>query len=223
MLSSDPKHLKLFGIDLRPRWRRRVLVVITYLVYEGVMIAGYRRVAFPSEQMIDWVATACVIFLSIFGLFSPLKSFEDVRVPVGGKLFAGWKNPRMVMLGSLDDWSKYKYGNVFDEATEEQQKELLRTYRVGNYLVPFKGVSGFDARVLDERELAERNEALRKTLKFLILALIIEATNQRLWTHPAGGVFLELLAAAATAPKAIVLWSEADPREREAVEITEPV
>jgi hypothetical protein len=219
MLSSDPKRLKSMGIDVRPRWRRRWIVVVTYLVWEAALVAGYKRVDFPSEQVIDWVATACVMYFSIFGIFSPLKSFDEQRTPAGGKVWHGREGK--VVLGSLDDWAKYQYGNPFDQITEEEQHELLRTYRVGNYLMPYKGASGFDPQVPDERELAEQNRAIRKTLTFLIWLLIIEAASQNHWKHPSGYMFLELAAVAVTAPKAILLWNEADPRENEEPEIAE--
>jgi hypothetical protein len=222
MLSNDPKRFKRLGIDLRPRWLRRLAVVLTYLVYAGVSIGLHRREAFPSGEMVAWLAWIWVICFSIFGLFSPLKSFHDPSRPAGGRLFAGWKNT--VMLGSLDDWAKYKFGDVFDRVTDEQQQELLQTYRVGNYLMPYKSASGFDPRVPDEREWGERNWAVDRTLRFLTFLLIVEAVETAIyetWKFPAGDAFRDLAVIAITLPKAIVLWTEADPRESEEPEAME--
>lgn len=210
MLSSDPKRLRFLGIDVRPRWRRRTMVVLTYLVYEAAMILGGRIQGSPRGHVIEWAATFCVLIFSICGLFSPLKSFDEPRPPAAGRLWYGWKDT--VVLGSLDDWAKYRYGNAFDQISEQEQHELLKTYRVGNYLMPYKGASGFDPRVPDEREMAERNLALSQSLKVVVGLLAFEAAES-IWVRSSGYAFLELLVLAMTAPKAILLWNEADPRE----------
>ncbi|MGD0682096.1 MAG: hypothetical protein ABR990_08595 [Terracidiphilus sp.] len=207
MLSSDPKRLKRLGIDLRPRWRRRVIVYLTYFIYVGVIFLAEGRNVFPSERVVDWFVSICVIFFSIFGIFSPLKSFGDVPIPAGGRLIG-----KKVMLGSLDDWAKYRYGNIFDQTSPEEQKELLRTYRVGNYLLPFKSASGFDPRVPDERELAEINAASKKALQYLLVLLLFSAVSPTIWQHQAAEIYLILAVLAATLSKAIVLCEERDPR-----------
>ena len=61
-----------------------------------------------------------------------VKSFEDplrMRGSMAGKVF----------VNGLDEWARYRYGVAsFEEASEAQQAELLKRYRVGPFVVPAK-------------------------------------------------------------------------------------
>jgi hypothetical protein len=71
--------------------------------------------------------------LQTFGIFregGPVTRFKEPGRPFPD-IKAG-----AVILGSLDDRAEYQFGAKFDALAETQQKELLRAYRVGNYLFP---------------------------------------------------------------------------------------
>ncbi len=143
MLAANEKRLRWWGMDMRPRWRRRVAVVVTYMAFLAAI--SFSDQPWWGHPMITTmtllVAVQCV---GVFRSRGPLKNFEGL---VGEKPGA-----RMIVNG-LDEWASYRYGApAFDEATEEQQAELLRSYRVGNFAVPATAYTG---EVLDERELRE--------------------------------------------------------------------
>ena len=99
---------------------------------------------------------------------------------------------------------------------------MLRTYKVGNYLVPAEGSRDPDR--LDERERAVRDGAYSRTLELLTLFCFVCAgiyfyVGGKLM-QPADVVvtFLMLGTFAATWPKAMILWSEPDPREEAGTE-----
>ncbi len=83
---------------------------------------------------------------------------------------------------------------------------------------PLGGIRGPVKDVLDERELAERNRASHRALRFLGLMLTCAAVTAALnWTtHRNSGdmtaIFLQFAVTALTLPQAIILWNEPDPR-----------
>lgn len=229
MLSSDPKRLRFLGIDLHSRIRRRWLVVLAYLFYffalAAIGSAFEGRQAFPSEHLLLFIVSFGFLFFApLSGIKGPVKSFDDVRRPAGGKLFG-----KGVILRNLDDWAKYRYGDVFDAITPEQQQKLLRVYRVGNYLLPFKSASSFDTEIPDERELAERDRASHQALRFLGLMLICSAVivannwNRHGNSGDLTATFLEFAVTALTLPQAIILWHESDPRQDQDLKAVPPM
>jgi hypothetical protein len=120
------------------------------------------------------------------------------------------------MVGSLDEWARYRYGVAgFEEASQKQQSELLRKYNVGNYLAPPKNV---DDPTLDERERAERDRISRWALRQVGTYLAIYAGLAIIKEHPFSPManacdLWSLCILARTLPQARVLWTEPDPRE----------
>ena len=112
-----------------------------------------------------------------------------------------------VMLGSLDDWARYRHNVPFDALPPDQQQALLRTYRVGNYLLPWPPPDYTDPRL---PELALRNTASHRTLLFLIPVLIYLAVQTRPLHHPTE-LFLQLAVTAACLPNTILLWTAEAP------------
>jgi len=121
-----------------------------------------------------------------------------------------------MIVNGLDEWARYRYGaGSFDEATAEQQAELLRTYRVGNFAVPAKG---YRRELVDERELRERDDAVRWSMRWVGTFLACAAGRYSATHRPITGMhvaadFLVVLMMLLTLPQARVLWTERDPRE----------
>ena len=216
MLASETKKLRWMGIDMRPRWRRRVAVVTTYAVFQMLIgsvatlatnghLFGHRYLTLVA--MVG--ASMCWFWLSVFRSGGVVKNFDDPAVFRGGKY---------MIVGSLDEWARYKYGATgFEQTTKEQQTELLRTYRVGNYLVPAKLLEDYR---LDERERAERDRITRwalNTLVFLLCIMTGTTALNRIAMAPSGlsALLWNLAVLAITLPQARVLWTEPDPRNDE--------
>lgn len=203
MLAAGDKRLRWAGVDLRSRWRRRAAVVLTYVGF-AVLIAlatddrwaGHPRLA--GLAMV--VATTVWQTVSVFRGRGPVKSFEEPT--------------EKVIVGGLDEWARYRYGVAcFEDASEEQKAYLLRTYRVGNYLVPGKPW-------LDERERAERDSVSRWALGqvafyLAIYAGIVIGSRSTLTPIEVGGYLWSFNLMARTLPQARVLWREDDPRKNE--------
>jgi hypothetical protein len=103
-------------------------------------------------------------------------------------------------------------------SSAQQQHELKRVEARVKQSFPFEVPEDSSADGPDERERTERNEASRRTLKFLVWIMTIvsvnEAFNGHGWTPVQGvGMLLTVMVIARTGPKAVVLWTEADPRE----------
>jgi hypothetical protein len=202
------------GIDLRARWRRRVAVVVTYAIFVilielAVTLTDDRPVS--GNSFLALLAMVCLTmtwrWLSVFRDNGVVKSFEGPPANTVGK---------NIIVGSLDEWARYRYGAIgFEQASEEQQHELLRTYRVGNYLVPAKSLEDYR---LDERERAERDRISRWALIRLAGLLAITAGASAMARRPAppfdeGSLFWSFALLALTLPHARVLWTEPDPHD----------
>jgi hypothetical protein len=216
MLAGEQK-LLWWGIDMRARWRRRVAVVLTYLLIFIMLIAFSERLKSEAYWAMFFAAvgTMGVVWLSVLRQNGIVKRFEDkphFRVRGMGEV---------VYVNGLDQWAQYRYGVAdFDSASETQKNELLSRYKVGTYLVPRK-VGGNEAPWLDEREVKQRDLAERWTLKTGIVLLgsgagryIALAADQRT-VKPLDVAFelFMLCVLMMTLPKARVLWTENDPRE----------
>jgi hypothetical protein len=106
-------------------------------------------------------------------------------------------------------------GDKFDALPDPQQKELLRTYRVGNYFFPAEA-SKAPGR-LDEREEGEKQRASSRTLVWLTgfcfcLSGACAFGNAGMRPVEIAGLFVTLGFIATTGPKASILWNEPDPR-----------
>lgn len=206
MLSAEEKRLRWLGIDMRPRWRRRFAVVVTYLAFLTAIGASDQR--WWSHPMIATVVLISLIqFVGVFRQRGPLKSFED---PLDQRPGA-W-----VIVNGLDEWARYRYAATsFDEATAEQQEALLKSYRVGNFMVPAKR-GGRDS--LDEREMRERDGAVRWSMRWVGLFVASAAGRYSATHRPLTGMgvaadFCVVLVLLWTLPQARMLWTERDPRE----------
>jgi hypothetical protein len=150
-----------------------------------------------------WIQT------SVFRKNGVVKSFEDplrMRGSMAAKMF----------VNGLDEWARYRYGVAsFEEASEAQQAELLKRYRVGTFMVPAKP-NPWNG--LDEREVGERDGASRWALQRLGFILATFAGTLSVQRVPlpqitAGGFLWSFCLLAVTLPQARVLWTEADPRD----------
>ena len=122
-----------------------------------------------------------------------------------------WYLGQRRIVTSLDDRAQLAHGVNFDELSAEEQKYLLRKYRVGSYLLP-----------VDERQQAFRLEAKGKAYRFLQTALpwfVAVYWALYLWI-PAGRlrdalmdspmIVSWLAVLIVTLPSAIEMWTEPD-------------
>jgi hypothetical protein len=214
MLASETKKLRWMDIDMRPRWRRRIAVIATYAVFAVLIVCAAAidsEVYFNKHHVLALLAlmlpTGGWLFLSVFRPNGVVKSFDDAP-----------PRKKYVKVGSLDEWARYRYGAAgFEQATEEQQHELLRKYRVGTFPVPAKSTSA-EYTALDERERAERDRISRWALNRVAFFLSIMAgsamADRAPWPPSDVSVYLWAFALLAwTLPQAHVLWTEPDPRD----------
>jgi hypothetical protein len=211
MLATEEKKLRWMGIDFRSRWRRRAAVVLTYAGFFVILEVAIGDPRWAGHPYLRLVAMGALTFLlqaiSVFRNGGLVKKFALPRLGV---------EPKHMVVGSLDEWARYRYGAPgFDAATDEQQKELLRTYHVGNYLVPAKPLENC---LLDERERAERDSTSRWVLGQLawILALMTGSTamQRRPFTpFEVAALLWIFFILAITLPQARILWIEPDPRD----------
>jgi len=211
MLNTNTANLRILGIDMQARWRRRVAVVASYTVFGVAMLSIQAQIwdAFGHPYWVMWVMSFVLVFLGVFRDGALVKSF-----------FVPKQAPaEMLMVGSLDEWARYRYGTTgFEESSAQQQEDLLKRYRVGTYLMPRSGSREHRPWLPDEREAGERDRASRRTLVLLgsymtSLAGIYSRHSALTKTQDLVALMLQLVLMAITLPKAIVLWEEPDPRE----------
>ena len=211
MLNTNTANLRILGIDMQARWRRRVAVVASYAVFAVAMLSIQAQIwdAFGHPYWVMWVMSFVLVFLGVFRDGALVKSF-----------FVPKQAPaEMLMVGSLDEWARYRYGTTgFEESSAQQQEDLLKRYRVGTYLMPRSGSREHRPWLPDEREAGERDRASRRTLVLLgsymtSLAGIYSRHSALTKTQDVVALMLQLVVMAITLPKAIVLWEEPDPRE----------
>ncbi len=212
MLNTNAANLRFLGIDMQARWRRRVAVVASYTVFVVAMLSIQAQTwdAFGHPYWVMWVMSFVLVFLGVFRDGALVKSF-----------FVPKQAPaEMLMVGSLDEWARYKYGTAgFEESSAEQQEDLLKRYRVGTYLMPRSESREHRPWLLDEREAGERDRASRRTLVLLgtymtsMAGIYANHSNGLTKTQDVVALMLQLAVMAMTLPKAIVLWEEPDPRE----------
>jgi hypothetical protein len=211
MLRVEGKRLRWWGLDMRPRWIRRVAVVGTYFVLFVLMVAVTMD-HWPGHPYLTLAAmvgsTMICKEVSIFRRNGVVKSFEDLPMRAGAK--------GMVLVNGLDEWARYRFGVAsFEEASEEQRAELLKRYRVGTFAVPIKPTPWTE---LDEREIGERDDASRWALQRIVYFLALYAGLVAVQSKPltqieAAGFLWSFSLLAQTLPQARVLWMEGDPRE----------
>ncbi len=128
---------------------------------------------------------------------------------------AQWFRAQQRVVKNLDDRAQVSHGVNFDQLTEAEQKEILRKYRIGRYVLDVEGVS-------DERQEAFRLQAKDQAYRFLRAALpwfVAVYWALYLWV-PAGDwrdMFMDapivvswLAVFVVTLPSAIEMWTEPD-------------
>jgi hypothetical protein len=134
-------------------------------------------------------------------------------IMVIANVFRDWRWQRTITVTSLDDRAMNEYGVEFEQATEAQQKNLLKRYRVGTYLLNY---------FPDEYEEAREREAYLRAyafLRFLLPAiaalywlgwkLLPEGDVRAAWTNgPAILTWLILFVLAL--PQMLAMWMEPD-------------
>ena len=212
MLNTDETKLRWWGIDMRPRPRRRVVVCGTYFVLFMLMVFFSTNTWFrhPYWDLLMMVGSIMVCeAISVFRGGGVVKSFEDRPA-----LKLGYRGK--VLVKGLDEWAQHFYGVAsFEEANEEQKADLLRRYRVGTYVFPAKAKPWTP---LDEREMGERDSASRWALQrigALLTAYLVTTAVQRepFQQTEAAAMLWFFLVLVRTLPQARVLWTEHDPRE----------
>lgn len=209
MLNNDPHKLRFLGINMHSRTRRRVAVVLTYVVSYVISLVVDARVwdGWGYPFVVLWVLSAAVAFGGIFRNGGLVKSFDVPKPPRAGA---------MMIVGSLDEWARYKYGTPsFEESSAEQQEELLAAYRVGNYLVPQDKLHAAYG-LPDEREAMQRDQASRRTLVWLSSYITYVAASYSVRHGKVDSLdivttLVSMGVLALTLPKAMVLWEEPDP------------
>lgn len=211
------KNLRWLGIDMRPRWRRRAAVIVTYLAFMVVQATVQDGGLWGHPGITAIVLAGAVWGVGVFSLWGPVKSFD----PPPPRTAHG---SQYVIVNGLDDLARYRYGVAdYDAANEEQRSDLLQTYHVGRRLFPRKpsldGQSGLDDQHwVDEREKIERVEAERWAhgwLMTMIACYAVFSIRRHKTFQPLeeAGDLLWFLILGRTLAQARVLWTEPDPRE----------
>jgi hypothetical protein len=126
-----------------------------------------------------------------------------------------WRRDQRLVVTGLDDRAQVQYGVNFDQLSDAEQKEILRRYRVGRYVVD----AGW---VLDERQEMSRLRANETAFRFFRVALVCFAAAYwmvYLWM-PAGDwkdmltdspvVISWLVVFVISLPQQIEMWREPD-------------
>jgi hypothetical protein len=130
-----------------------------------------------------------------------------------GQIFGYWRRMRTLPVTSLDDRAMVEYGVEFEQLGEAEQKDLLRRYQVGTYMV-----NNFP----DEREGAQEQGSQMRAYAMLrwLLPMLAAVYAVGWWVLPEGRVrngwtngpvvvtwlFLLVLAL----PQMIRMWTEPD-------------
>jgi hypothetical protein len=203
LMDVGEKKLRWWGIDMRPRLRRRVAVLGTYCTL-GALVGEMPHLArsmpwvtYPFRaHLLYWAAigfSAMWVYVSIFRPNGVVKSFDEAT-----------EKPILVGL-NFDARNQYGVAS-FAEANEEQQESLLRKRRLAK---------------LDERERGERDAAARWAAGWITFLLWYAALqylgdadlHRTVDRNAVGAVLLGFAVLAMTLPQARVLWTEPDPRE----------
>jgi hypothetical protein len=206
-----PSDFRYLGIDLHSRTRRRVLVTLTWTV----LLLGIAAL----DHALDSVcalnghpALRLMIVLMAALLFGSCSVFRTVNT---SSLFPTQRRSgrKVVLLTNLHDRALYKYGAPFDDLPEEQQQELLRSYRVGNYYFP--SAQSKAPKPFGRRKITAGNQATASALKRVTGLCIFGAG---MYAAPAilprpehvAMTFLMIGIFAVFAPQSSALWSEPD-------------
>jgi hypothetical protein len=190
-----------------------VLVALTWTVLLLGMIGlsvtlGCQCGGLSNHPIVRLVTVAAAAFL-----FGSSSVFRTVNTPFFPTMrLRGMKEP-VVLLTNLHDRALYKYGAPFDDLPEEQQQELLRSYRVGSYY--FAASQSKAPEHFGRRETGASGKAMDSVLKGIMILCLFEAARYALRSAPLHPMdvamdFLMFGVVAAFAPQSSALWSEPD-------------
>ncbi|MGA2250916.1 hypothetical protein [Terracidiphilus sp.] len=218
MLNPDPAKVRYLGIDLHSRTRRRIVVLVTWILFfVGMSVLTFALDTPAFFRSHSAIGLYCALLFanlftlgSVFREGSVLKRFD---LPVWRLRSLGGK--QFVLIRDLNGWAKYQYGAPLAELSEEQQHEVLLKYRVGSYLFPADKSKTPER--LDEREIVVRDQASRNVLRWITLLCFCLAGSYACKAIPLRPIdvsmtFITLGIAAFIMPKSIILWNEPDPR-----------
>jgi hypothetical protein len=203
------KNLRWLGIDMRSRGRRRVAVVVTYLV--SICTAGW---------LLSWRGSPPVTpVVALFGLFFAIEFLTIFRE--GGLVKGFQEPPPPFTVGASGKlwlrWARFLVGRTakFRVATPDKQDAMLERMEQS---FPYTIHPNMPADAPDEREKGEADMASRRTLQFLSVVLLYNAVSAGMqgknWTPPeVVSMMLSYLVIARTGPRARILWREPDPRD----------
>lgn len=211
MLNPDPRKLRFLGIDLRSRFRRRCAVVLmfgSYLLLVILVATGMEQSPILQRYHLGIWLMLAVLSLFSMGIFregGPVKAFHEPVWKLRG--FKGGA----VMIRSLDDLAEYRFGAKLDALPPAEQSEVLRSYRVGNYL--FSADTSRAPSRLDERERIEKDRAYSATLASLTRYLFIMAgvygmRKGAISPAEVAATLFFLAYIGLNGPKAAILWNE---------------
>lgn len=211
--------MKWMGIDLRPRWKRRVAVVTTSIAY--FLFVGWASELKLPHHAAGWVILAGYLWL---GFFSVLAGIDWAR--------AKWISTGDVVLNNINDWSLYMFGENFENLPEADRNFLLPRYRTGTHYLSARfshdpAIRSSAASWSDEREKREYEKALFRTVRWLSTSAMGLAGIYSVARNPIDG--MEIVASIAffvsamqLGPRAILLWETPDPREDSELHLVTP-
>lgn len=129
------------------------------------------------------------------------------------QIFFRWRQQRLLPVSSLDDRAMVEYGVEFERLGEPQQKELLKRYRVGTYLLNYFPDEYEHARELDWHMRAYA--VLRWLLPAMVMIywagwrLLPEGGVRAAWTNGPVVLFWVFLLVLAL-PQILQMWMEPD-------------
>lgn len=216
MLNTAKLHY--LGIDLHSRGRRRVVVVCNWVVFFlgssalGTLLdARSFSVRHPEISLWPALAYLCLFYyLSVFRDGGVIRPFHFRTLPLAGS------TGRVVVLSSLDDWARYRHGAVLADLSEDQQQEILHSYRVGRYYRPADKSRSPER--LDEREMMIRDRASASVLRSLVALCVvygytIACSTRHLQPGEILTDFFNIAFIALAGPASVILWNEPDPGE----------
>lgn len=221
MPNRDASTFRYLGLDLRSRTRRRLVIVFTWTLF--VVLVAALTTLLETEFLSKYLLSGFALAIAALLLFSAFSVFGVLAIPEGRGLplwrLRHWPTGPQVLLRSLDDWALYRHDAPLSDLSEEQQADVLRAYRVGNYFFPAS--KSRDSHGIDTRYMAARNEATTSALRWIFLFSVFAAAvhaqaHQPLQRADVVLGFLEFGFFAMNLPASIFLWNEPDPREEAA-------
>jgi hypothetical protein len=211
MLATQQNRIRWMGIDMRPRWRRRVAVVATYAsaFAASLLLVSWQGYGWLTPTKALFALVIALELISVFRDGGLIKTFED-PLPQDRLLSRAGAYSLSRAKSRLSTSKRYA------SSTPEEQQRMMR--RLDEWPAFMRQADG-PGIVPDERERAERDQAARATLKRLasilfFVSFLTAVRGQAAWPRMEAVEFLLIFfVIARTGPKAFVLWREPDPRD----------